>query len=121
MIPSPWVAAVLALASFRVFRLVAWDDLPVIVRLRRRLTGASVRRTGSLAALHGMSNDRVDEDIVFKRPVLAKFIECPWCCGFWIGVVVYVAWAVEPKWTLYVTAPLALNVVVALLARFDSD
>lgn len=119
MIPSPWVAAVLTLASYRLFRLVAWDDLPPLVRARRWATGAKAGRRGSANAMAGLSNDQVETTLTYARPKLAYFIGCPWCVGFWIGLGVYLAWVFAPTAALYAAVPLAINVAVVYLTRFD--
>ena len=37
------------------------------------------------------------------------FIECPYCAGFWIGVVWWVAWLIWPYETLLVAVPWAIS------------
>lgn len=108
MIPSPWIGVVLALATFRLVRFIGWDDLPWLVRARAKLTGENERNMGE-----NLYGDRKS----YTRPVLTKFIHCPWCVGFWVGILVYVAWLEQPKWTLYVLAVFALNAAVGLVAK----
>ena len=106
MIPAPWVSLVLALATYRVVRLIGWDDLPPIQRLRDRATGAQL-----VGNVNGPSEWR------YRRPLLAHFLHCAYCQGFWTGLVVYLAWLGEPSWTLYAAAPFALNGFVGIVAR----
>lgn len=108
MIPSPWVGLVLALGTFRLVRLVGWDDWPYSVRLRAWLTGENEGNRGE-----NLYGDRKS----YTRPTLTKFIHCPWCIGFWVGCIVYVAWLEAPTWTLYVLAVFALNAAVGLVAK----
>lgn len=110
MIPTPWVAVVLALGTFRIVRLVGWDDWPYAVRLRHWLGGRNERNQGEKVIWN-------DERGTYTRPVLMKFLVCPWCVGFWISVGVYVAWKFEPTATLYVLAPFALSAAVGLIAK----
>lgn len=89
MIPEPWEAVILALAAWRLWLLLAEDtilDVPREAALRR------LDRKGEL------------------------FITCPRCAGFWIGLVLYVAWWLWGDSTLYVALPFAINAVVAFLA-----
>lgn len=110
MIPSPWVALVLALGTFRLVRLIGWDEWPYAVRLRHWLSGRNERNKGVR-----VYND--DPRGTYTRPVLAKFLGCPWCAGFWVGCGVYVAWLEEPRWTLYALAAFALNAAVGLVSK----
>lgn len=108
MIPSPWVGLILLLGAFRVTRLIGWDDLPPIARLRARLTG-EVRYVNS--------TESREEIFRYGRPLLAHFLACPYCQGFWVSLVVYGAWILEPRWVLYALAPFALSGAVGLVAR----
>lgn len=110
MIPSPWVAVVLALGAFRIVRIVGWDDWPYAVRLRHWLGGRNERNRGE----HVFAND---ERGTYTRPVLAKFLSCPWCFGFHLSCVIYVLWLLFPTSTLYALAPFALSAAVGLIAR----
>lgn len=111
MLPSPWVGLVLALAAYRATRLVGWDDLPPIARARSWALGERVEARSRPAG---------QEDVyvtLYRRPLLAHFVFCPFCVGFWISVAVYVAWVFEPRPTLYACVPFALSAAVGLLAK----
>lgn len=103
MIPTVWQFSLLALGGWRLWRLVAQDDLPPIAALRIRVVGASW-------------SDRTEE-WVFGRPLLAHFLQCAYCSGFWIAAIAYGAWWAEPHWTLVALAPFALSAAVGLLAQ----
>lgn len=91
-VPSFWPFALLALAAFRTWRLIAED---VIL-------------------------DRPRERLIRRMPKGEEFITCPWCAGFWITVIWWLAWIAFPHWSLIVATPLALNAVMALIAaRLD--
>jgi hypothetical protein len=69
---------ILALATHRAWRLLAVDELPWAQRFRRWLEGSTA---------HGSSGVEY-----VQRPLVRKWIECPWCSGAWLSVVAYVAW-----------------------------
>lgn len=94
-VPGWWAFVLLALAAFRVFRLVAEDT--ILDRPRDRLT----HRLGEKSEL---------------------FVVCPWCLGFWITVGWWFAWLIWPHATLVVATPWALAAAVGLVAsRLDSE
>ena len=89
-VPDWWEALLLALAAWRVFSLIAEDT--ILDGPRRYVTG------------------KLD-------PKWELFIECPRCCGFWVGLIWWAAWQAEPKWTLIVAVPWALNAGVIAAAK----
>lgn len=115
MIPSPWISVVLALGAFRVVRLIGWDDLAPIQRIRDWLTGASLDATSGPNA--GFTTEQPAYVWSHRRPLLAHFLACPFCQGFWVSVIVYVCWIEWPRQTLYGLAPFALSAVVGLVAK----
>jgi hypothetical protein len=111
VIPSPWVAVVLALAAFRLTRLLGWDDLPPIARARARALGETVN------AYRGRAGEPDNYVYNYKRPTLAHLVHCAFCLGFWVACAVYVAWLLVPTPTLYVCVALALSAAVGLVAK----
>lgn len=101
-VPSPWVALLLALAAFRVFRFIARDTL---------LDGPRARVL-RLAGWDGETDPPPG-----YRGKLDKFILCPWCAGFHIGVLWWAAWLVFPTVTAALAVPWAINAVVALVEK----
>lgn len=98
MIAEPWEFALLALAAFRVWKLVA-DDV-IFDPLRDRILDlfeSNPKRASSLAG----------------------FLVCGWCLGFWVAVAWWLAWLALPTVTLVVATPWALATVVGLLASRD--
>ena len=81
-VPDWWEAVLLALAAWRVFQLIAEDE--ILNGPRRYVTG------------------KLDEK-------WELFIECPYCAGFWIALAWWAAWQVNEKWTLIVAVPWALS------------
>lgn len=108
-LPSALVAVVLVLGAFRLTRLIGWDDLPPIEKLRAKLTGAYVYQDSTV------SRDAVI--IRYARPTLAHFIGCAYCLGFWICLLVYGLWLAYPHQMLYAAAPFALSGAVGIVAR----
>lgn len=111
MMPSALVLLVLALAAFRLVRLVGWDDLPPVVRVRSWVLGERVEARSRPA---GRDDVYVT---LYRRPLLAHFVHCPFCVGWWVALATYVAWVLEPRWTLYACVPLALSAAVGLIAK----
>lgn len=117
MIPSPWVALVLALGVYRLVRLIGWDDFPPVERARDWLVGAKLVTTGTQAQVAGLTGEPPDLVWVYDRPLLNHFLHCPFCQGFWVSVAAYIAWAFEPYWTVTVLAAFALSGAVGLIAK----
>lgn len=107
MIPHALVALVLVLGVFRIVRLIGWDDLPIVESFRTWVTGRTVYYNSTEGG----------EVYQHRRPLLAKFIECPWCVGAWVSLGAYLAWVFEPRWTIYFLMPWALSAAVGLLAK----
>jgi hypothetical protein len=95
-VPDWYSAALLALAAWRVFHLIAFDD--ILDRPRRYIT-----------RLNGTWRQEGDATGEHYRAGLAAFLTCPFCLGFWVTVVVWVLWLVFPTETLWVAVPFALN------------
>lgn len=89
-VPDWWEVTLLALAAWRVFQLIAEDE--ILNRPRRYVT------------------DRVSAK-------WELFIECPYCAGFWIAVLWWVAWLIFPYETLVVAVPWALSAGVIAAAK----
>lgn len=94
-VPDWWEALLLALASWRVFVLLAEDD--ITERPRRYVT------------------DRVSKKF-------SDFLTCPYCLGFWIAVGWWVAWQLWEHGTLVAAAVLAINAgLIAVYHVLSSD
>lgn len=93
MIPGPWEFALLALAAFRVWKLIG-DDA-ILDRPRDWLLDRIEPDDG-----HGPWN---------------YFITCPWCAGFWITLAWWGAWLIEPYAVTVAAVPFALSAAVGYL------
>jgi hypothetical protein len=88
MIPAPWEFALLALAAWRLWLLIAEDTITEPAR-RRFVTGHRWR-----------------EDL----------IECPYCLGAWISFAWVAAFWLWPHGTLVAAVPLAVSAAVGVVA-----
>lgn len=76
-VPEPWVFALLALAAFRIWKLVADDR--ILDRPRDWLLG-------KMTTPH-------------RQDYWGDFLVCPWCAGFWIsGITLAVYLEVFASW-----------------------
>lgn len=107
-VPSWYELTLLALAAWRVFQLLAYDD--IAEGLRRYVTRVPKSWDG-------------ESPITAKsyRETFALFIQCPYCAGFWIALVWWVAWLIFPTETLFVAVPLALSAGLIAAARILSS
>ena len=78
MIPEPYQFVLLALIAYRLWRLVAEDD--ILERPRRWLVRLPRK---------WKEGDSFPQKY---REELALFINCPWCAGAWVSLLVYTIW-----------------------------
>lgn len=102
--PDWWQALLLALACYRLFRLLAEDvilDRPrhMLVRLPKGW----------------QEGDQLPSNY---RYGVARFVTCPACLGFHISWVVWLVWERWPHETLIACAPLALSAFVLLVGGY---
>lgn len=111
-VPDWYALVLLSLASFRTWRLLAEDD--IMDRPRRYLT-----RLGDW--------EEADEDKPSPpwpagyRVQVAKFINCPWCLGFWISLAWWGMWEWLPHETLVVASAAAISAVVGLIGKTSTS
>lgn len=103
-VPGVWEAALLALAAYRIWRLLAEDT--ILDRPRRW-----VLRLGDDWQEEG---DQVPDDY---RGEWALFITCVYCAGFWISVSWWLAWLAFGDWTLLAATPWAISSLVVFQRR----
>lgn len=95
-VPEPWPFILLALAAFRIWKLLADDEILDTPRDRfLRWFGPRDQRPSAAIWL---------------------FLVCPWCLGFWVSLAVWGAWLFWPHSVLVVCVPFAISAVVGLVA-----
>lgn len=105
-VPGPWAAFILIAAAYRIWRLLAEDE--VLTRPRRWVTNLPQ---------DWEEGDPIPDDYRIK---LANFISCPACFGFWISLAVWLMWEVTSHWTEVFAMPLVISAgVIAFRSRLD--
>lgn len=99
--PAPWQFALLALGTYRLWRILAIDDMPWLVRARNRLVGA--REVAGVWR--------------FDRPALAHMWSCSWCLGWWLSLAVTGLWWAFPTIVVVAAAPFAVASAVGALGH----
>jgi uncharacterized protein DUF1360 len=100
LIPSPFEFVLASLAVYRLWRLLAEDD--ILEPVRRRV----LRYVGW----------KVGDDLPADyRGRWAEFLTCPWCAGFWLGLLAWMFWLFAPSLALVVATPFALSAAVGLI------
>lgn len=105
-IPGWWQFALLALAAYRTFRLIAEDT--ILERPRR-----------AILRLDPGWEEEGDPTGPDYRAEWGFFITCPYCAGFWISLAWWGAWLLWPHATVLVAVPWAIGAVVAFFAKVD--
>lgn len=107
---DPWWFALLSLAAYRVYRLLAEDT--ILDKPRRRLL-----RLGT------WQDDDGEEALPDEyREEWAIFITCPYCAGFWISGIALLLYSVIIEWhgvLAFLVTWFATSAVVAFLAKLD--
>ena len=103
---SWWTLALLGMAAFRVYRLIAMDTLLDTIRAR-------------FVGLHGWREGQIVPKTY--RQGAAEFLICPWCLGFWVALAWWGAWQIWPHGTLIVAAPLAISTIVGFLGQINKE
>lgn len=101
-IPNWYELVLLSLAAFRTWRLLAEDV--VLDKPRAWFVYGFRKWKGNKTAQY------VDD-----------FLACPWCLGFWTGLVWWGAFELWPHGTTVATVPLVISAAVGLLGHLISD
>lgn len=95
-IPNWYELLLLSLATWRVWHLLAQDT--VLNRPRRYM----LRLDPEWTTVGDYEGDGY-------RLEWAKFLTCPYCAGFWIGVLWWMAFECDQHWTLVAATPFAIS------------
>jgi hypothetical protein len=95
-IPDWYEIILLSLAAWRIFQLIAFDS--ILDQPRRYVT-----RLGKKWEKEG---DALPKEY---REKWALFLQCPYCLGFWIGLVWWGAWLIWPYETLVAAVPFVIS------------
>lgn len=90
-VPNWYETALLALAAFRTWKLLAEDT--ILDGLRRHVTSERA----------------------------SMFIACCWCSGFWVALGWWGAWEIWPHGTTIAAVPLVLSAGVGIIAWFTTE
>lgn len=106
-VPSPWEFFLLSVAAFRVWRLLAEDDI----------------LDGPRMWLLRLPRDWKDGDAIpsIYRDKCATFLTCPWCLGLWVFLGFYLFWCNYSEWALRVAAVGAGSAVLGLIRKNLDD
>lgn len=58
--------------------------------------------------------------IVTNGTKLGELISCPWCSGFWVSALVFLAFWAWPVTTTFLLVPIALRVVPGIMKSLTS-
>ena len=105
-VPDWYETLLLALASCRMWRLLAEDT--ILDNPRSWLVGLSGWKAGQPTP-------------VSYRAWLAEFVTCPWCLGFHIALLIYLFWLWQPHATELVSVPLTMSCIVGILGEKLSE
>lgn len=100
LIPTWWEFTIAALAVFRIWRLLADDEI----------LGGPRRRV--LRYVSWKAGEPLPEGY---RAWWADMLRCPWCSGAWVAILAWVFWLFFPSLALVVATPFALSAAVGLI------
>jgi len=107
-VPSWWEFLLLALAAFRVWRLLA--EVTILDKPRRKLLRLSPEW-----------EEEGDDPGPGYRKTWGEFFICPWCLGFWIALAWWGAWLFWPHAATLLAVPWAISAFVGLVAHFAAS
>lgn len=95
-VPNWYELLLLSLAAWRVWHLLAQDT--ILNRPRRYM----LRLDPEWTTVGDYEGDGY-------RLEWAKFLTCPYCAGFWIGALWWMAFECDQHWALVVATPFAIS------------
>lgn len=115
--PDAWTFVLLALAAFRVYRLIARDTITEPIRAKLTYPDGEAVALDDEPCAFGLWLRGADGQRKSWRVYASTLIRCPWCAGFYVSVAWWGAWALDPRLTAFLAAPWALSAAVALASK----
>ena len=112
---TPLEFAVLALAVFRVSRLIVSDTILDTPRLWILARWPASDTVFVEARPHTFWVENVEGWMTVKPHLIGELVSCVWCTGFWISVIAAVGWSQAPDVAWWLALPFALSAVAGLL------
>lgn len=103
-VPDWWSTILLVAAAFRVWHLLAHDSIFDYPR----------RRILRIAETWEKEGDDPGDDY---RLEWGLFLNCPYCAGFWIGLLWFGAWEISHFWTEVAAMPWAISAGIIALSK----
>ena len=121
-VPGAWAGVLLALATYRILRLVAVDEITATIRgwvcgipdAGYEIWAKHIED----ARAEGHDPWQISQvPLTPRRYYLAKLVHCPWCLGWWISLAVFAAYELWPHGTVVAAVPFALSAGCAIIGR----
>jgi hypothetical protein len=109
-VPSSWIFVLLTLAAYRLLRFISWDS--ITEPARAFATGRHETGSGKDARDTGKGRKTLR-----YRPKLDEFLHCPFCTGWWVCVLGFLAWQWWPHAVEVLAVPWAASGVVGLISK----
>lgn len=117
-IPDAWQFVLLALAAYRVYRLIARDTITEPLRAAVSYPDTQAVSLDEQPEDEGLTVIGTDTDIPKSwRVYVATLIRCPWCAGFYVSVGTWLLWDVWPRPVLFLATPWAIAAVLGLVKK----
>lgn len=94
-LPSPFHFVILALASYRLTKLLIEDTILNSLR------------------------EKVWEKFPPESTYLGYLTTCPWCVGWWLSLVLFFCYTIVLTPTMWFCVPLAMSAIVGLLSALE--
>jgi hypothetical protein len=115
-----WPLLIIALAIYSITRLITEDS--IIDGLRDSFF-TQFPPEGYTTRVRPKRGDFIIQGqhyVVTKGTKLGELISCPWCSGFWVSGLVFLAFWAWPVTTTFVLVPMALRVVPGIMKSLTS-
>lgn len=116
-VPTAWEFVLLALAAYRVYRLIARDTITDPLRdvvSYPDATAVTLDRQGVHVEMAGGPPPAEGSPL---RVYVATLIRCPWCVGFYVSLAVWILWECWPHAIIVGSVPFAIAGAVGLIAK----